>query len=224
MRSGNLFVLPLGLAVAMALPGPLMAGSELFRFGALHGEAGWQETVSGLRGMSLEGVEISLKNGKLTVLAAKARLDDQTTATGIAAGTTLVLDDGFFQAPVTGVVNAFRKSSSVAIQRLELYWSEDGPEASSTTQESVAVKDIQLHTHEGEFTMEGRSLVSIKATGRLHWHPAEKQLRAEITSVKAAGLPVPLSLAFGLMAKFVNQPFVRLENPDMWVDVGWFLK
>lgn len=216
----SVFVRSLALTAALAAAAQASTLPRVARFAALHGAATHEIAQTLLRGMTLEGVEMSLRDGMLTLTVARAVMEGQTTATNISATAALVMDDQFFQAPVTGVVRAFQKSSDIMIDRLDMSWS--GP--TEGVEESMAVKNVHVATRNGAFSLSARSIVGIKAQGQLHWHASAKKLDMEVQSVKAGGFPVGLDLAFGLMSKFMNFEFVELANPHVFVDVGALLR
>jgi hypothetical protein len=215
--AASMSVVLVGTTSAATLP-------QTLRFGVLHG-AVELDTGPSVRGVQIEGAEMVFRDGHLTVSADQALLDDGTKAEEIFAGTVLELGDDFFQAPVTAVVNAFLSSSNTHIVRAEMQWSEEpGESPVEGVEESMAVKDILVTMDGGEFELSARSIVSISSKGVGSWDPQSQVVTIEVESVKAAGLPVPLTLAFGLMSKFIDVDFVQLDKPFIRLDVGDLLK
>lgn len=220
LRPVGATALPLLLAAAAALPAAELA--DFARFAALHHEAAATLLEPSTRAVQLTGVKLEYRNEKLDATILEALLDDGTRVQELHAHTRLVLDGGFLAAPVTGAVKAFMKASETHIARAELPWDES-PRAGGVL-ETLAIKEVALTTQDSAFSMTARSLVSIKAEGTMTWDPATKKLTVEVTGVKAAGLPVPLALAFGLMERFLQAEFVELARPHIRLDVGYFLR
>lgn len=204
---------------------PVAAGATSLHqaalFTALHGGGSARLDEASLAGIRLEGVEMHYADQVLKVTALRAHLDDSTKAEGIRIEAPLVMDEDFFRAPITGVVRAFLREAEIRVDRLDMSWSTP---SQANVQESMAVKEVLLATLNGRFAMTGRSIVSIHAVGTTAWNAPEKEVVATVEEVKAAGLGVPLGLAFGLMAKFLNAEFVALDNPDIVLDVAYFLQ
>lgn len=159
-----------------------------------------------------EGLEVHLVDGQLEVKAARIQADGLTME-GLSMKAPVIVDEAFFQAPVTGIVTALLAQGDLRVARF-----------SHEQSALYTLTDLGLSLRQGRFEMTGRKVVGVKASGAAGWNPETFQLELGIEAIKAGVVPVSRGVVFAAMARILRFPFMELEKPFIRVDLAAFLR
>lgn len=207
--------------VALALAGGAHA-SELARqarFSALFGGAETSFVAHEARpgGLTITGEKIQLESGNFNA-AMQAVTSNWFRMEGVAAKGRMPIDDAFFADAIAAAVNNILDGSTMTVSSFK-NTRDDGGAVSAIT-----IKDMVL-VHKAK-ALEGSMKASIahpEFKGHSAFDKATRQLVVTLDSVKVAGIPVPMAIAFSVMGNFMNYPFVELKNPRIIIHLNWFL-
>lgn len=211
------------LVLVLILAGGVAASasdlSRSARFAALNGEAETLETASrSLKGgLVITGEKLTLENGAFTATVQKVSHQYFVMSTVGARG-KMPLDAAFFANAISAAVNNVLDSSTITMARFDNARDHDGGNIAGLT-----LHDVQMMHSAKALTGSLKALVRVEFKARSAFDPATRKMTVTVDSVKAAGLPVPLGIAFFAMDKFMKYPFVKLENPRVIVDLKPFL-
>ena len=197
-------LLACGLMLAPAASHAASPPVQVQSFQLLHALAG--------SSVGAEGLEVHLVEGQLTVKAARMQADGLLLE-GVTLAAPVAVDDAFFAAPVTGMVQALLEHGDLAVSRL-----------SHTQSNLYTLTDLQLRFRQGELLMTGRKVVKVKVRGQGTWDPDTMKLQVEVESIKAGIMPVSRTVVFAAMARILTLPFVELDKPFMRMDLSAFLR
>ena len=214
----------IGLALALTCSTGLASNglasdlARAARFAGLHGAAEHAVDAATLAGgLTITGEKLQLEDGNFTAAVAQVA-SPYFVMTGVGARGRMPLDAAFFADVITAAVGNILDGSTITMATFKNAQKPDDSIA------NVTLKDLKLvHTH-GQLEGELYAVVA-HAQFKAHssYDKATRRLTVSVDSVKAAGLPVPLSVAFFTMGQFMKYPFVHLDNPRVVIDLKPFL-
>ena len=187
------------------------------RFEALfHGSDAYSADDVRTSGLHISGEKLSLENGSFTATVQQVS-HPYFTMSNVAAKGVLPLDDAFFADAITAAVNDVIDRSTTTVGSFK-------NASAQSAAARVTITDMQLTF--ANKALSG-SLHAVVATpqfkGHASYDKASRAMTVTVESVKIAGIPVPLSVAFFTMNQFMSYPFVKLQNPNIIVDLKPFL-
>jgi hypothetical protein len=211
----------LALAIAGSAHASDLAGelARQARFSALFGGAETSHVAPVARpgGLTITGEKIQLEGGNFTASMAQVS-SNWFKMDGVAAKGRMPIDEAFFADAIAAAVNNILDGSTMTVASFKNSRDDAGSIA------NITVKDMVL-VHKNK-ALEGSMKASIahpEFKGHSAFDRATRQLTVTLDSVKVAGIPVPMGIAFSAMGSFMNYPFVELKNPRIIIHLNWFL-
>lgn len=164
-------------------------------------------------GFKAEGLALSLRDGQLSLAARELWLDPVTRLVDVTVRAPLETGAAFFEAPVTSLLGAFARDAEITVGAFE---------ARGSSLYSMA--DLKLQMKQGKFLMTGRKITTLQVAGDVAFDAAARSLSIRIARIKAGFVPVPRSVAFGVMSRILKAPFLHLENPVLRIELAPFLR
>jgi hypothetical protein len=210
----GLSLLALLVAASVATAGDL---DRHARFNAVHGSS--EALTSPARvlrgGLTITGEKIQLDNGNFQATV-QSVTSPYFQMSGLTAKGRMPINDALFQDAIATAINNILDGSTITMGSFKNV--RDGEIS------GITLKDIHLvHANKALQGSLKASLVHPEFKAKSRYDKPSRSLVVTVESVKVAGIPVALSVAFFTMGQFMNYPFVKLDKPNVIIDLKPFL-